>query len=164
MEAGETLGVVGPTGAGKSTLINLVGRLFETDSGTIRLDGHDVRALPFDALRGTVGYVPQDSFLFSETYEENIRFGADHELTDAEVDTLIERVAMKDEVACFLRARRRSGRARRHALRRPAPADCIARALARASHPPPRRLPVRRGHGDGEGARGSRAARARAAR
>lgn len=132
VEAGETLGVVGPTGAGKSTLINLVGRLFEADSGTIRLDGHDVRALPFDALRGTVGYVPQDSFLFSETYEENIRFGADHELTDAEVDTLIERVAMKDEVACFPEGKKTlvgergvtlSGGQRQR--------TCIARALAR---------------------------------
>lgn len=130
--AGETLGVVGPTGSGKSTLLNLVGRLFEADSGAIRLDGHDIRTLPFDTLRGSLGYVPQDSFLFSETYEENIRFGADGELDDDEVDALIDRVAMTAEVATFPGGKRTvvgergvtlSGGQRQR--------TCIARALAR---------------------------------
>lgn len=132
IEAGGTLGVVGPTGSGKSTLLNLVGRLFEADAGKIRLDGHDVTDLPLATLRGSLGYVPQDSFLFSEAYEENIRFGADGPISDEEVDRLIERVAMKDEVAEFPGGKHTivgergvslSGGQRQR--------TCIARALAR---------------------------------
>lgn len=130
--AGETVGVVGPTGSGKSTLLNLVGRLFEADEGEIRLDGTPIRDLRLETLRGALGYVPQDSFLFSERYDDNIRFGADGELIDAEVDALIERVAMKDEVAEFTdgkatlvgeRGVSLSGGQRQR--------TCIARALAR---------------------------------
>ena len=130
--AGATVGVVGPTGAGKSTLLNLVGRLFEASEGTVRLDGTPVRDLSIAALRGSIGYVPQDSFLFSEPYADNIRFGADGPLDDAEVDALIERVAMKDEVAEFPEGKETlvgergvtlSGGQRQR--------TCIARALAR---------------------------------
>lgn len=130
--AGETLGVVGPTGSGKSTLLNLVGRLFEAGEGTISLDGTPIRDLPLRTLRGALGYVPQDSFLFSERYDDNIRFGADDELADADVDALIERVAMRDEVAEFPdgkatvvgeRGVTLSGGQRQR--------TCIARALAR---------------------------------
>ncbi|MFT6111032.1 MAG: ATP-binding cassette subfamily B protein [Planctomycetota bacterium] len=130
--AGETLGIVGPTGSGKSTLLNLVGRLFEAQSGHVLVDDHSVRDLRLDTLRGVLGYVPQDSFLFSEPYEENIRFGADGDVSDAEVDRLIERVAMADEVAEFINGKKTlvgergvtlSGGQRQR--------TCIARALAR---------------------------------
>ncbi|MEM6569547.1 MAG: ABC transporter ATP-binding protein [Planctomycetota bacterium] len=132
VEPGQTLGIVGPTGAGKSTLLNLVGRLFQAESGAILLDGTPIEDLRLSTLRGTLGYVPQDSFLFSERYDDNIRFGADGELTDGEVDALIERVAMKDEVAEFPdgsatvvgeRGVSLSGGQRQR--------TCIARALAR---------------------------------
>jgi ATP-binding cassette subfamily B multidrug efflux pump len=130
--AGATLGIVGPTGAGKSTILNLVGRLIEATSGRILLDGVPLRDLPLSTVRNALGYVPQDSFLFSERYEDNIRFGADRELSDAEVDTLIERAAMTDEVARFPEGKRTlvgergvtlSGGQRQR--------TCIARALAR---------------------------------
>jgi len=98
--AGTTLGVVGPTGSGKSTLLNLLGRLFEAQ-GVIRLDGVPVRELSLSTLRGSMAYVPQDSFLFSDTYRNNIEFGADEPLADAEVARLIEAAGMTEEVASF---------------------------------------------------------------
>ena len=130
--AGATLGVVGPTGSGKSTLLSLLGRLYDVDAGQVRLDEIAVKDLRLSDLRGALGYVPQDSFLFSEPYEENIRFGADHEVSDAEIDHLIARVAMAEEVADFPEGKETlvgergvtlSGGQRQR--------TCIARALAR---------------------------------
>jgi ATP-binding cassette subfamily B protein len=68
--------VVGPPGSGKSTLVNLLPRLFDAPPGTLFVDGHDVRRLPLATLRGAVGFVPQESFLFSATVRENVAFGA----------------------------------------------------------------------------------------
>ena len=73
--AGSTVAIVGPTGSGKSTLVSLVARLFEAPPGTVLMDGHDVRAIPLATLRKAVGYVPQETFLFSATVRENIAFG-----------------------------------------------------------------------------------------
>jgi ATP-binding cassette subfamily B protein len=73
--AGSTVAIVGPTGSGKSTLVGLIPRLFEAPPGTVLVDGHDVRDLPLATLRGAVGYVPQETFLFSETVGENVAFG-----------------------------------------------------------------------------------------
>ena len=73
--AGKTVAVVGPTGSGKSTLVSLVPRLFEAPPGTVFVDGHDVRRLPLAVLRGAVGFVPQESFLFSDTVGDNVAFG-----------------------------------------------------------------------------------------
>jgi ATP-binding cassette, subfamily B, multidrug efflux pump len=75
VEAGTTVAVVGPTGSGKSTLVSLIPRLFEAPPGSVLVDGHDVRELPLAVLRGAVGYVPQETFLFSETVKENVAFG-----------------------------------------------------------------------------------------
>jgi ATP-binding cassette subfamily B protein len=75
VEAGTTVAVVGPTGSGKSTLVSLIPRLFEAPPGSVLVDGQDVRALPLAVLRGAVGYVPQETFLFSETVKENVAFG-----------------------------------------------------------------------------------------
>ncbi|MCE5282608.1 MAG: ABC transporter ATP-binding protein/permease [Deltaproteobacteria bacterium] len=72
---GETLALVGPTGAGKTTLINLLSRFYEIDSGRICLDGRDIRAIPKADLRRCLGIVLQDTFLFSATVMENIRYG-----------------------------------------------------------------------------------------
>ncbi len=74
--AGQTLAIVGPTGSGKTTLINLVARLRDPDRGQVRVDGVDVRQIPLDKLRRSIGVVPQETFLFSETIGENIAFGA----------------------------------------------------------------------------------------
>ena len=73
--AGSTVAIVGPTGSGKSTLVSLVGRMFDAPPGTVLVDGRDVRTLPLATLRRAVGYVPQETFLFSATVRENIAFG-----------------------------------------------------------------------------------------
>lgn len=72
---GEMIGLVGPTGAGKTTLIKLLLRLYDPESGTIRVDGHDVRDLDLTDLREHVSYVSQEPFLFSGTVRENIAYG-----------------------------------------------------------------------------------------
>lgn len=72
--AGKTTGIIGPTGAGKSTLINLIPRFYDVTSGSILIDGIDIRTMTQKQLRSLVGYVPQKSLLFSGTIEENLRF------------------------------------------------------------------------------------------
>jgi ATP-binding cassette subfamily B protein len=73
--AGSTVAIVGPTGSGKSTLVSLIPRLFEAPAGTVLVDGRDVRTIPLHALRGAVGLVPQETFLFSDTVGGNVAFG-----------------------------------------------------------------------------------------
>ena len=73
--AGTTVAVVGPTGSGKSTLVSLLARVFDPPPGTLFLDGVDVRELPLSALRQAVGFVPQETFLFSTSVRENVAFG-----------------------------------------------------------------------------------------
>ena len=72
---GQTVALVGPTGSGKSTLITLLPRLLDPPPGTVFIDGVDVRDLPLAQLRGAIGFVPQEPFLFSETIADNIAFG-----------------------------------------------------------------------------------------
>ncbi|HEV2281541.1 MAG TPA: ABC transporter ATP-binding protein [bacterium] len=74
--AGRTVAVVGPTGAGKTTLVSLIPRVLDPTDGQVLLDGHDVRQLPLAVLRGAIGFVPQEPFLFSDTLRANIAFGA----------------------------------------------------------------------------------------
>ena len=75
VESGETVALVGETGAGKSTVINLVSRFYDIQSGSIFVDGHDVRKVTLESLRGQVGVMMQDSFIFSGTVADNIRYG-----------------------------------------------------------------------------------------
>jgi ATP-binding cassette subfamily B multidrug efflux pump len=75
IEAGSTTAFVGATGSGKSTLISLLARLHEPPAGTVFLDGVDVREIPLATLRGALGFVPQEPFLFSDTIAENVAFG-----------------------------------------------------------------------------------------
>lgn len=84
VEAGETVALVGPTGAGKSTVARLLLRLYDVTGGAVRVDGHDVRDVELASLRGGVGYVSQDSFLFDGTIAENIRYGR-FDATDEDV-------------------------------------------------------------------------------
>ena len=76
IEPGQTVAFVGATGSGKSTLISLLPRLFDPPPGTVFLDGIDVREIPLERLRRSIGFVPQEPFLFSDTVKENIGFGA----------------------------------------------------------------------------------------
>jgi ATP-binding cassette, subfamily B, multidrug efflux pump len=76
VQAGQSLAIVGATGAGKSTLISFLPRLREPPPGTVLLDGVDVREIPLDRLRGAIGLVPQEPFLFSDTIAGNVAFGA----------------------------------------------------------------------------------------
>jgi ATP-binding cassette subfamily B multidrug efflux pump len=73
--AGSTTAIVGPLGSGKSTLVNLIPRLFDVSEGQVLIDGVDVRRLRLDDLRRHIGFVPQDTFLFSETLRENVGYG-----------------------------------------------------------------------------------------
>ncbi len=82
--AGQTCAVVGPTGAGKTSLINLLARFYDVQSGSVRVDGIDVRDVIQDSLRRQIGVVLQENFMFSDTVQENIRYGR-LEATDAEV-------------------------------------------------------------------------------
>ena len=74
--AGSTTAIVGPTGSGKSTLVRLLPRLYEAPAGTVLIDGIDVRRIPLHVLRGAIGVVPQEPFLFSVSIADNIAFGA----------------------------------------------------------------------------------------
>jgi ATP-binding cassette, subfamily B, multidrug efflux pump len=76
VEPGRSLAIVGATGSGKSTLVDLLVRTYDPDRGSIRLDGVDLRELPLEALRSEVGFVPQETFLFGETLRDNVLLGA----------------------------------------------------------------------------------------
>ena len=83
--AGHTLGIMGATGSGKSSLISLLQRFYDADEGVVRLDGADVRTLTLRQLRGSINVVLQDVFLFSDTIEENIKMGKRRQLAMKEV-------------------------------------------------------------------------------
>ncbi|GAA0249978.1 ABC transporter ATP-binding protein [Haladaptatus pallidirubidus] len=86
VEPGETVGLVGPTGAGKTTVVKLLLRLYDVDEGTIHIDDLDIRDVTLSSLRGAMGYVGQDNFLFDGTVEENIKYGQ----FDADREAVIE--------------------------------------------------------------------------
>jgi ATP-binding cassette subfamily B protein len=86
VEGGETLALVGPTGAGKSTVLKLLLRLYDVDEGAIRIDGQDVRDVTLRSLRRRIGYVSQDTFLFHGTVGENISYGT----FDADEEAIVE--------------------------------------------------------------------------
>jgi ATP-binding cassette subfamily B protein len=74
---GMTVAIVGYTGTGKSTLINLLPRLYDITDGTLSIDGMDIRKIPLEVLRSNIGFVPQETFLFSDTIAENVRYGVE---------------------------------------------------------------------------------------
>src|SRR5881397_246413 len=84
--AGGSLAIVGPTGSGKSTVVNLIPRLFDVQQGEVLIDGVNVRRYPLEQLRRAVGYVPQETFLFSVPLRENVGFGVEAALADAKLD------------------------------------------------------------------------------
>jgi ATP-binding cassette subfamily B protein len=93
IERGQTVAFVGATGSGKSTLVSLLPRLHEPPPGTVFLDGVDVREIPLAALRGALGVVPQEPFLFSDTIAENIAFGVPGANGDSGLDRRVRDAA-----------------------------------------------------------------------
>ena len=84
-EPGQMIGLVGPTGAGKSTIINVLNRFYDISSGSVTVDGHDIRDITKDSLRGQLGIVLQRTYLFTDTVRNNIKFGR-LDATDAEIE------------------------------------------------------------------------------
>jgi len=97
---GQTVAFVGRTGSGKSTLANLIPRLIDAPDHTVFIDGVQVKDYPLAQLRGSIGYVPQETFLFSDTLRENIAFGVT-QATDAEVEWAADVAGLADDVAEF---------------------------------------------------------------
>lgn len=91
LEAGQTLGIMGATGSGKTTIINLLKRMYNVTSGSIKIDGVDIRELPLPVLRKSIACVMQDIFLFSDSIDGNIRLGQKDSMTTSEVRSALER-------------------------------------------------------------------------
>ena len=85
LKQGETLAILGNTGSGKSTILNLIARLYDTDSGEVLIDGKNIKDLNLDNVRQNIGFVPQEAFLFSDTIKNNIKFG-DNNASDAKIE------------------------------------------------------------------------------
>jgi ATP-binding cassette, subfamily B, bacterial len=98
--AGETVALVGETGAGKSTLVKLLARFYDAGGGRVTIDGHDVRALDLQEFRSHLGYVPQEGFLFTGTVRDNIAYGRPS-ASDAEVEAAARAVGAHDFVAAL---------------------------------------------------------------
>lgn len=84
IEAGKTVALVGPTGAGKSTIVNLISRFYDVQGGAVLIDGHDIRDVTIESLRSQMGIMTQDNFIFSGTIKDNIRYGK-LDATDEEI-------------------------------------------------------------------------------
>ena len=98
--AGTSLAIVGPTGSGKSTLVNLIPRIYDAPRGSVLIDGRSVCEYPLETLRKNIGFVPQETFLFSETIRENIAFGV-HEATEEEVQNAAEAANIAVDIRGF---------------------------------------------------------------
>ncbi len=99
-EVGQTIALVGETGAGKSTLVNLIPRFYDVTSGSVMIDGNDVRDVTLASLRRQVGFVQQDTFLFSGTVADNIRYGR-LDATDTEVEEAAKAVSVHDFITAL---------------------------------------------------------------
>ena len=98
--AGTSLAVVGPTGSGKTTLVNLIPRVYDAASGEILIDGRPIREYPVETLRRNVGFVPQETFLFSDTVRGNIAFGVES-ATDEQVHEAAEGANIAEDIEGF---------------------------------------------------------------
>lgn len=97
---GETLAILGKTGSGKSSIANLVSRLYDTTDGTVRIDGKEIQTVNLNSLRSSIGMVPQDPFLFSDTISNNIRFGK-QDATSEEISEAAMKAVVHDNIIGF---------------------------------------------------------------
>ncbi|TKJ43777.1 hypothetical protein CEE35_08535 [Candidatus Aerophobetes bacterium Ae_b3b] len=97
---GITIGIIGPTGSGKSTLVNLIPRLLEVREGSLTIDGMEIKSIPLKILRKNIGYVPQETFLFSESLKENIVYGLEG-FDEAKLRRAVSISALSDEIERF---------------------------------------------------------------
>ncbi len=100
VRAGETIALVGPTGVGKTTVVNLISRFYETQEGEVSIDGHDVTKVSIESLRGQMGIMMQDSFLFSGSIRDNIRYGR-LDATDEEIESAAATVQAHEFILKF---------------------------------------------------------------
>jgi ATP-binding cassette, subfamily B, multidrug efflux pump len=98
MNKGEKLAIIGRTGSGKSTIADLLVRMYDITEGSILIDGQDIKTLPLDLLRQRIGYVPQDVFLFSNSVAGNIAFGRRDEVERAEIEQFAKYAAVYDDI------------------------------------------------------------------
>ncbi len=144
--AGTTVAIVGPTGCGKSTLVSLLPRLVDPPPGSVFVDGHDVRRLPLATLRSAIGFVPQESFLFSATLRENLALAegasarAEWAAGIAQLEKDLRDFPQGFETTLGERGITLSGGQRQRGAR--------ARSRHRPAHPDPRRLALGGGHRD----------------
>jgi len=98
--AGSSLAIVGPTGSGKTTLVDLIPRVYDATPDAVLIDGRPIREYPIEFLRRSIGFVPQETFLFSDTIRENIGFGKDH-ATDEEVRAAAAAANIATDIEAF---------------------------------------------------------------
>ena len=97
---GETLAILGKTGSGKSTILSLISRLYDVEKGQIMVDGVNIKDLNLNDLRNSIGFVPQDAFLFSDTIQNNIKFGNEY-ATDEEVVSVAKKAVVHNNIINF---------------------------------------------------------------
>ncbi len=156
---GETIALVGPNGCGKSTLMNLIPRFWDVDSGAVRIDGHDVRDVPIRSLRRQIGIVLQETILFQDTIASNIAYGDPRASRDAIVKAAERGVCASIHHGLAAGVRHGGRGARLRTFGRPATAHCPGPGDApRSGHLDPRRSHQRRRHpgrgADSQGHRG----------
>ncbi len=100
VEAGQNVAFVGRTGSGKTSLVQLIPRLFDPKEGEVRIDGENIRAMDLEQLRSSIGFVPQDTFLFSDTIKENIAFGVEDASQDM-IEVAAEKAQVRDNILEF---------------------------------------------------------------
>ncbi|WP_289022946.1 ABC transporter ATP-binding protein [uncultured Salegentibacter sp.] len=103
INSGETLAIIGKTGAGKSTILELIGRLYDVEKGEICIDDKNIEELNLDSLRTSIGYVPQDAFLFSDSIKSNIKFGKTN-ATDQEIFEAAKNASVHKNILGFSKA------------------------------------------------------------
>ena len=100
VKSGETVALLGKTGSGKTSIINLISRLYDSSEGLILIDGTPIKETNLDELRNQIGFVPQDPFLFSDTIENNIKFGME-EATKAEIIDAAKNAVVHENIIDF---------------------------------------------------------------